>query len=139
MSVNKAIIVGNLGADPEKKVTGSGGVVTTFNVATTTQWNDKSGQKQERTEWHRVEVWGVQAEHCANYLSKGRQVFVEGRIQTDQWDDKEGNKRRFTKIVAQRVVFLGGPGQKGATTSQPNDGPSDIAPGFDAITDDVPF
>lgn len=107
-SVNKVIIIGNLGADPEKRVTGTGQTVATLNVATNEKWTDKAGQKQERTEWHRVVVWGQQADNCAQYLSKGRQVYVEGRLQTRQWDDKEGNKRYTTEVVAQRVQFLGG-------------------------------
>lgn len=108
-SVNKVILIGNLGADPEKRVTGTGQSVTTFNIATTERWTDKAGQKQEKTEWHRIVTWGPQAETCAQYLAKGRQVFVEGRLQTRQWDDKEGNKRYTTEVVAQRVQFLGSP------------------------------
>ncbi|MFH1654285.1 MAG: single-stranded DNA-binding protein [Pseudomonadota bacterium] len=139
MSVNKVIIVGNLGADPEKKVTGSGSTVTTFNVATTNKWKDKSGQLQEKTEWHKVEVWGGQAEACANYLAKGRQVYVEGRIQTDQWDDKDGNKKRFTKIVASQVMFLGSKAQSSTTTTTSTPQPDfDTNPGFDTGSD-VPF
>lgn len=144
MSVNKAILVGRLGADPEKLVTGGGKTVTKFNVATSEVWRDSSGQKQERTEWHKVIVWGQQAETCAEYLAKGRQVYIEGRIQTRQWDDKEGNKRYTTEIIAQRVQFLGsksdGPGKSFETTSADvdvNSTPSlDATPGPDP---DVPF
>lgn len=139
MSVNKVILVGNLGADPEKKVTGSGSTVTTFNIATSNQWQDKSGQKQEKTEWHRIEVWGGQAEACATYLAKGRQVYVEGRIQTDQWDDPSGVKKRFTKIVAQKVMFLGGKGGgQGSSTTPSEPVMPDSNPGFDT-GEDVPF
>lgn len=108
MSVNKAIIVGNLGADPELRYTQGGQPVCTLRIATNERWNDKEGNTQERTEWHRIVVWGRQAENCEKYLSKGRQVYVEGRIQTREWDDKDGNKRYSTEIVAQNVQFLAG-------------------------------
>ncbi len=140
MSVNKVILVGRLGADPEKLVTGSGKTVTKFNVATSEVWRDGGGQKQERTEWHKIVVWGAQAENCAQYLAKGRQVYLEGRIQTRQWDDKEGNKRYTTEVVAQRVQFLGSKGEsKGSdftTTADTNATPSF---NMDAGPDDVPF
>jgi single-strand DNA-binding protein len=115
-SVNKVILVGNLGADPELKYTPSNRPVCNLSVATNEVWKDKAGQKQERVEWHRVNVWGDQAEHCSKYLAKGRMVYVEGRIQTRSWDDKEGKKRYTTEVVADRVVFLGGqgPGAEGA-------------------------
>ena len=106
--LNKAIIVGRLGADPETKVTSSGKNVTRFNVATSETWLSKEGEKQERTEWHRVTVWGKLAETCAKYLSKGRQVTVEGRLQTRSWEDKDGNKRYTTEIVANSVIFGAG-------------------------------
>jgi single-strand DNA-binding protein len=110
-SVNKVILVGNLGADPELKYTPSNRPVCNLSVATNEVWKDKSGQKQERTEWHRVNVWGDQAENCSKFLAKGRMVYVEGRLQTRSWDDKEGKKRYSTEVVADRVVFLGGQGQ----------------------------
>ena len=109
-SVNKVILVGNLGADPELKYTPSNRPVCNLNVATNEVWKDKSGQKQERVEWHRVNVWGDQAEHCSKYLSKGRQVYIEGKLQTRKWQDKEGKDRYSTEVVADRVVFLGGQG-----------------------------
>ncbi len=126
-SVNKAIIVGNLGRDPELRYTPSGQAVANFTVATNEQWTDKSGQKQERTEWHRIVVWGKQAENCGEYLSKGRQVFIEGRLQTREWNDKEGKRNFTTEIVADRVVFLSGDkgGAKrapGASESFPSSG-----------------
>lgn len=140
-SVNKVILIGNLGGDPEKRFTGSGAAVTTFNIATTDRWTDKQGQKQERTEWHRVVVWGQQAENCAQYLSKGRPVYIEGRLQTRQWDDKSGNKRYTTEVVAQRVQFLGTPQGAQSKANQDNSTPSsDFNPGFTGDdTDDVPF
>jgi len=107
-SVNKVILVGNLGADPELKYTPSNRAVCNLSVATNEVWKDKSGQKQEKTEWHRVNVWGEQAENCSKFLSKGRMVYVEGRLQTRSWDDKDGKKRYSTEVVADRVVFLGG-------------------------------
>jgi single-strand DNA-binding protein len=109
-SVNKVILIGNLGADPELKYTASNRPVCNLSVATNEVFKDKSGQRQERTEWHRVTVWGEQAEHCSKYLSKGRSVYVEGRLQTRSWDDKEGKKRYSTDIVANQVVFLSGGG-----------------------------
>lgn len=107
MSVNKVILIGRLGNNPEMRSTGSGSSVANFNLATSENWTDKNGQKQERTEWHRIVVWGKLAELCGQYLSKGRQCFVEGRLQTRSWDDKDGNKRYTTEIIATTVQFLG--------------------------------
>lgn len=109
-SVNKVILVGNLGRDAELRYTPSGAAVATLNMATTETWNDKSGQRQEKTEWHRVVLWGKAAESLSEYLTKGKQVYVEGRLQTRQWDDKDGNKRYTTEIRCDRVVLLGGGG-----------------------------
>jgi single-strand DNA-binding protein len=109
-SVNKVILIGNLGGDPELKYTPSNRPVCNLNIATNEVFKDKSGQRQERTEWHRVTVWGEQAENCSKYLAKGRSVYVEGRLQTRSWDDKEGKKRYTTEVIADRVVFLGGGG-----------------------------
>src|SRR3989338_1068547 len=122
MSVNKVILIGRLGQNPEVRYTPSGAAVANFSVATNENWTDKSGQKQERTEWHRVVVWGKLAELCGQYLAKGRQVYLEGRLQTRSWDDKEGVKRYTTEIVAQTVQFLGGPREKGENKefSKPN-------------------
>lgn len=107
-SVNKIIIIGHLGADPEIRYTQGGQAVCNMRVATSESWNDKEGQKQERTEWHQITVWGKSAEHCAQYLTKGRQVYVEGRLQSREYDDKEGVKRKVWEIQADRVNFLGG-------------------------------
>jgi single-strand DNA-binding protein len=106
--VNKVILVGYLGADPDMKYTPSGQGVCELRLATSESWNDKNGQRQERTEWHRIVVWGKRAEVCSKYLAKGRQVFVEGRIQTRNYVDKDGNKRYMTEIIANDVQFLGG-------------------------------
>ena len=106
--VNKVILVGNLGADPELKYTTSGTAVCTFRLATGEAFKNAQGEWQERTEWHRVVVWGKTGENCANYLGKGRQVYIEGRLQTRSWDDQDGNKRYMTEVVAREVQFLGG-------------------------------
>jgi single-strand DNA-binding protein len=108
------MILGNLGQDPELRNTQSGKAVATLRVATTDTWNDANGQRQERTEWHTVVVWGRAAENCKQYLAKGRAVFVEGRLQTRKWQDKEGHDRYSTEIVADRVQFVGGGGGAGS-------------------------
>lgn len=139
-SVNKVMLIGNLGGDPEKRVTGTGQAVTNFNMATTDRWTDKGGQKQERTEWHRVVVWGPQADSCAQYLNKGRQVYVEGSLRTRQWKDRDGNTRYTTEVIAQRVQFLGGPrGERTAEEPAPTF-ETDATPALNAGgPDDVPF
>jgi single-strand DNA-binding protein len=134
-SVNKVILIGNLGADPELKYTPSSRPVCNLNLATNEVFKDKNGQRQERTEWHRVTVWGEQAENCSKYLAKGRSVYIEGRLQTRSWDDKEGKKRYTTEVVADRVVFMGGgaPGEGGARRAggggRPGPGEEGHAPG----------
>ncbi len=156
-SVNKVILVGNLGADPELKYTPSNKPVANLNLATNEVFKDKAGQRQERTEWHRIVVWGEQAEHCQKYLKKGRSVYVEGRLQTRSWDDKAtGQKRYTTEIVADRVTFLGGGEEgggkreggpaaaKGGWGDEGRSGPPDAsdaqAPGpGPANDDDIPF
>jgi len=149
--VNKVFIIGRLGTDPEVRYTTNGGAVANFNMATNESWTDKAGQKQERTEWHRIVVWGKLGELCGQYLSKGRQAFIEGRLQTREWTDKEGGKRYTTEIVAQNVQFLGGPNERagaGASAGAPSDfsqpSPSDLeagpSSGGSALGDDeVPF
>jgi len=118
-SVNKVILVGNLGRDAELRYTPGGAAVATLNMATTEVWNDKAGQKQEKTEWHRVVLWGKSAESLSEYLTKGKQIYVEGRLQTRQWDDKDGNKRYTTEIRGDRIVLLsGGGGGMAASRSQ---------------------
>ncbi len=112
-SLNKAMILGNLGQDPELRHTAAGKAVTTLRIATNEVWKDQSGERQERTEWHSVVVWGRQAETCNQYLRKGRTCFVEGRIQTRKWQDQNGNDRYSTEIVADRVQFIGGGGGGG--------------------------
>lgn len=112
--INKVILVGNLGADPETRYSTSGAAVTTISVATSEQWTDKqSGQKQERTEWHRVKFFGRLAEIAGEYLRKGRQVYIEGSLRTDKYTDKQGVERYTTDIIAREMQMLGGPGDTG--------------------------
>ena len=117
-SVNKVILVGNLGRDAELRYTPGGAPVATLNMATTEIWNDKGGQRQEKTEWHRVVLWGKTAESLSEYLTKGKQIYVEGKLQTRQWDDKDGNKRYTTEVRGDRVVLLGGGGGGGGGRRQ---------------------
>jgi single-strand DNA-binding protein len=150
-SVNKVILIGNLGADPELKYTPSNRPVCNLSVATNEVFKDKGGQRQERTEWHRVTVWGEQAENCSKYLAKGRTVYVEGRLQTRSWDDKDGKKRYSTDVVADRVVFLSGGEGGGARRtgggsrawSEENQAPAAAADheagGPPPADDDIPF
>ncbi|WP_428263199.1 single-stranded DNA-binding protein [Haliangium sp.] len=126
--VNKVILVGNLGADPELRYTQSGAAVCELRVATNESWTDRQGQRQERTEWHRIVVWGKQGENASKYLSKGRQVYVEGRLRTRGWEDKDGNKRYTTEIIANDVQFLGGRGEGGRGAGM--DGPPPPEPEY---------
>src|SRR5690606_5278237 len=119
--VNKVILVGNLGADPDMRYTPGGSGVCELRLATNESWTDKSGQRQERTEWHRIVVWGKRAELCAKYLSKGRQVYVEGKLRTRAWEAKDGHKRWTTEIIANDIQFLssGGRGEGGGRGEPP--------------------
>lgn len=143
-SVNKVILMGNLGKEPELKYTSGGQAVCRFPIATSERWKDKSsGQMQEKTEWHNVVVWGKQGENCNQYLQKGRPVYLEGRIQTRSWDDKDGNKRYTTEVIAQSVQFLGGGRSSDSQSSSSSSGSSFEStqsgpPAFDA-DDDIPF
>jgi single-strand DNA-binding protein len=153
VGVNKVILIGRLGADPEVRYTSNGGAVANFNMATNENWTDKAGQKQERTEWHRIVVWGKLGEVCGQYLSKGREAYVEGRLQTREWTDKEGGKRYTTEVVAQSVQFLGGRGtgaERGAGASsdfsspmgsdfEPPVGATSVDPDKSMADDEVPF
>jgi single-strand DNA-binding protein len=148
-SVNKVILVGNLGRDAELRYTPGGAAVATLNLATTEVWNDKGGQRQEKTEWHRVVLWGKTAESLNEYLVKGKQIYVEGRLQTRQWDDKDGNKRYTTEIRGDRVVLLssggggmGGGGRGGQSRGgggAPMEEPMGGEPGSELTDDDIPF
>jgi single-strand DNA-binding protein len=143
--VNKVIIVGRLGADPEVKAIGSGSTVARLNIATSESWV-KDGQRQEKTEWHRVTVWGKLAEICGKHLAKGRQVYVEGKLQTRSWEDQQGQKRYATEIVANTVQFLGAAGAEAGSRSNNNSGGGDDfnfndfgpEPSFNS-NDEIPF
>src|ERR1041384_8003847 len=146
-SVNKVILVGNLGRDAELRYTPGGAAVATLNLATTEVWNDRNNQRQEKTEWHRVVLWGKSAESLSEYLTKGKQIYVEGRLQTRQWDDKDGNKRYTTEIRSDRIVLLsgGGGGGRGAGGGMSRGGSEDMGgPGEPETSqpltdDDIPF
>jgi single-strand DNA-binding protein len=112
MSINKVILVGNLGKDPELRYTPSGAAVATFSLATSERYKDKSGEMQEKTEWHNIVAWRQLAEICGKYLHKGKQVYIEGKIQTRSYDDRDGNKRYITEIVADQMQMLGGRGDE---------------------------
>lgn len=132
--MNKSILIGRLGADPELRYTGAGKPVCSLSVATNRSWRDDAGNKQEDTQWHRIVVWGKQAESCKEYLRKGRQVAVEGRMQTRSWEDKDGNKRYTTEVVANRVEFLAAPANRGS--EQPSSAQAEMLSGYDQ---DIPF
>lgn len=140
-SVNKVILIGNLGRDPEVRYTTSGTPVANFTMATTDKWNDAaSGERKEKTEWHRIVVWAKQAEIVGEYLRKGRQVYVEGSLQTREWTDRDGNKRYTTEVRAQRVQMLGRRGDdEGSGVSERSAAPAvaESSQGFE--DDDIPF
>ena len=137
MSVNKVILVGHLGAEPELRVTSSGTPVCNMRLATNHSFTDKDGNRQEQTSWHRVVTWGKQGETCHAHLSKGRQVYIEGRIQNRSWDDKDGNKRYTTEVVSHQVVFLGGRTGGGGPPPPPSSLPA--PPPSREPDDDIPF
>ena len=162
--VNKVILIGNVGADPELRYTAGGTAVTNFNIATNESWTDSSGERQERTEWHRIVVWGRLAESCNQYLRKGSKVFIEGRLQTRSWETQDGQKRYTTEVVARDMQMLDsrgdidsgggasqGPGQPNEGTRDARSGPPDNgagtdtgsggsgSPSFGDDDDDLPF
>ncbi len=137
-SVNKVILIGNLGRDPEVRYTTGGTPVANFSLATTERWSDQaSGERKERTEWHKVVIWGKQAEIAAEYLHKGKQVYVEGSLQTREWTDRDGNKRYTTEVRAQRFQMLGQPGDRQQTRAEPSHAVAEPESGFS--DDDIPF
>jgi len=138
-SVNKAIILGNLGRDPELRHTPGGKAVATLRIATNEVWTDQSGERQERTEWHTVVVWGRQAENCNQYLKKGRSVYIEGRLTTRKWQDKDGEDRYSTEIVADRVQFIGGGTGAGGGGGREFEDQSLEPPPPGGGGDDIPF
>lgn len=137
-SVNKVILIGNLGKDPEVGYTKEGKAVASFSLATSESWKGKDGNREEKTEWHRIVAWGKLGEICGEYLNKGKQVYIEGRLRTRDWDDKDGNKRTTTEIVANTMTMLGQAGQQpvggqGERNEQPHEG------GDEFEDDDIPF
>lgn len=139
-NVNKAILIGRLGKDPEVRRTTSGSPVARFSLATNEVWTDKNGEKQERTEWHNIVAWSKLAEICEQYLSKGKLVYIEGRIQTREYDDRDGNKRRITEIVASDMKMLGARGDERDVLSEATNGRASAEPSEPTITDsDIPF
>ncbi len=135
--VNKVILIGRLGADPEIRYTPSGAEVATFNIATSENWTNKSGEKEERTEWHRIVAWRNLAKICGEYLNKGRLVYIEGRLRTRSWEDKSGNKRTTTEIEATEMKMLGGGGEQNRkTTKEPG---ADYVPPTAGNEEDIPF
>ena len=135
-SVNRVILIGNLGRDPEIRYTQAGEPIANFSLATNEVWTDKAGQKQERTEWHRVVVWGKQAQVISEHLAKGKQIYVEGSLQTRSWDDRDGNKRYTTEVRAVRVLMLG----RAEGSRMPSEGPTpDVEMVPDVTDEEVPF
>ena len=146
MNLNKAMLIGNLTRDPETRTTPSGQTVTSFGLATNLVWTDASGQKQKRAEFHNIVAWRKLADICAQYLHKGNKVYIEGRLQTRQWEDKEGNKRNRTEIIAENMIMLDTKGtNSGATADQPpapaDDYSQGQAPGAETEirVEDIPF
>jgi single-strand DNA-binding protein len=146
--LNKVILIGNLGRDPELRYTKNGQPVATFTLATSESWNNKNGEREERTEWHRIVAWGKLAEICGEYLAKGKQIYCEGRLQTRDWEDKEGNKRKTTEVNANQILMLGrrsdGPMDSGRSdVGRSDSGRSESAPSQipdqEGSDDDIPF
>lgn len=152
-SLNKVLLIGRLGKDPEVRYTPDGAPVANFSIATSDMWTDKSGTRQEKTEWHNIVAWNKLADLSKRYLAKGRQVYIEGRIRTREWDDKDGNKRRTTEIIASQMVLLGSrpegmesgaPMQRSAAPEQAGMPESDLGGSggggnVEITDDDIPF
>lgn len=144
-SLNKVMLIGNLGKDPEVRYTGSGQAVASFSLATSERFKNKqSGEWEEKTEWHRVTLWGKQAEVAGEYLAKGKTVFIEGRLQTRKWTDRDGNEKYTTEIVGERMQMLGGKGDGGGGTGRRSEagGVADTTVSYDEPPfqdDDIPF
>lgn len=141
MSVNKAILIGRLGKDPELRYTPSGKAVASFTVATNERWTGQDGQKNESTTWHNIVAWGKQAEVIKEYMTKGRQIYIEGRIDNRSYDDKDGNKRYVSEVVLQNFQFLGdrGASDGSAPAEVPADKPADKPASSGESDDDLPF
>ncbi len=149
-SLNKVMLIGRLGKDPEIRYTPDGSAVANFSLATSEFWTDKAGTRQERTEWHNIVAWTKLADLAKRYLAKGRQVYIEGRIRTREYDDKDGNKRRITEIIANQMVLLGsrpegmeaggsGPMQRSAPSAEPGFSSSPGTADVEITDDDIPF
>ncbi len=145
MSVNKAILIGHLGQDPELKYTANGRAVATFSMATNETWNDQSGQKQTKTTWHKIVAWGKQAEVINEYCRKGKQLYIEGRIENRSWDKDDGTKGYISEVVIQNFQFLGGrddapaSGGSAGSTGQPQPASNPPGPSNAGDDDDLPF
>ena len=146
MSVNKVILVGRLGRDPESRFTGSGQAVCNFSLATDRSYKDRNGQTQKQTEWHKIVAWGKLAEICQKYLKKGSQIFIEGRIQSRQWDDQQGQKRTAFEIVANEMRMLGSRADAGAAAPahaaeepEAHAAPDESGPSPEVGDEDIPF
>lgn len=143
--VNKVILIGNLGSDPTVRFTSSGTAVANFNIATSERFNNRNGEREERTEWHRIVAWSKLAEICQQYLKKGERVYIEGRLQTRQWEDQQGNKRSSTEVVANNMVMLGRGGAAPSGDAPAQDFPAEPQPAAQGSTggssddDDLPF
>ncbi|HDP25949.1 MAG TPA: single-stranded DNA-binding protein [Deltaproteobacteria bacterium] len=138
-SINKVLLIGRLGKDPEMRFTPNGKAVTNFTLATNEVWTDQNGERQERTEWHRIVTWGKLAENCAKLLSKGKLAYVEGRLQTRQWDDRDGNKRYTTEIIANQMQILSPMDSADRSgDAEPDFGPNNGVAGSQEF-DDIPF
>ena len=136
--VNRAILIGRLGRDPELKFTPAGKAVTNFTMATSENWKDDSGERQERTEWHRIVIWGKLAEVAAKYLTKGSQIYIEGKMQTREWTDKDGQKKYTTEIVANNMTMLDGRGDNSEKPNNPEKPESSDGMSPDDL-DSIPF
>jgi single-strand DNA-binding protein len=133
-SINKVILIGNVGVDPELRYTTNGTPVANFSIATTERWTNRQGEATENTEWHRIVAWGKLGEFCSQYVNKGKQVYIEGRIRTRSWEDREGKKQRTTEVIAQRLQLLGRP----ETGTKPSE--SEVSPPEEeSIEEDIPF
>ena len=136
-SVNKVILVGNLGKDPEVRFTKGGQAVANFSIATSEKWTGKDGNKEERTEWHNIVAWGKLGEICGEYLSKGKQIYIEGKLQTQNWEDNDGNMRYKTEIVASNMTMLSG--TTGGANGGNHEAPESSMSQRPADDDDIPF
>jgi single-strand DNA-binding protein len=137
--VNKAILIGRLGADPVKRYTSSGSPVVSFRIATSESWTNREGEREERTEWHQIVAWGKLADICDQYLNKGKMVYIEGRIQTREWEDRDGNRRWTTEIIANQMQMLSSRSEDSQRTESLGDIPPPPPEPMTDSDDDIPF